>query len=256
MQTQSLSLAGRSILVFGASSGIGAATALALGRAGARVTLAARRADRLATLAHQIVDAGGQALAVTTDVTVEREVRRAVEQAVDRFGKLDGAFNNAGVLGNSAPLGEQATDDFDDVFNANVRGAFWSMKYEIEALLASGGGAIVNTASIVSSVGFANLSPYTASKHALMGLTRAAALEYFRRGIRINAVSPGPIATDMLDLAFNGDDESSKAFLCGTPAGRAGKPEEIADAVCFLLSDAASYLAGHSLVVDGGFTVQ
>lgn len=248
-------LSGKSILVTGASSGIGAATALALGKAGARVTLAARRVDALEALARQIRADGGEALVVKADVAVESEVRQAVAAAVAGFGRLDGAFNNAGTLGPAAPLHEISTADFEAVLRTNVLGVFWALKYEIPALLQSGGGAIVNTASVVAEIGFPNLAPYATSKHGVLGLTRSAALEYFKQGVRINAVDPGPIETPMAEQGFGGLDnlrEAGKQF----PAGRPGRPEEIAGPVLFLLSSSASYVSGIGLTVDGGYLAQ
>lgn len=247
--------AGKTYLITGASSGIGAATALALGRVGAHVVLAARREDACAALAQDIVASGGKALVLKMDVSVEADVRQAVAATVAHFGCIDGAFNNAGLLGVAAPLHEGGSADFDAVMRTNVSGVFWSMKYQIEAMRKTGGGAIVNTASIGAQVGFATLSPYVASKHAVMGLTRTAALEYFQHGIRINAVCPGPVATAMADLGF-GSRANLEGAMTSAPAGRAGRPDEIAGPVLFLLSSAASYISGHGLVVDGGYTVQ
>lgn len=248
-------LTGKTYLVTGASSGMGAATALALGRAGANVALVARREDACTALANDIKGTGGKALVLRADVNIEADIERAVTATVAHFGRLDGAFNNAGVLGASAPLHEMSTADFEAVMRTNVMGVFWAMKYEIAAMLKTGGGAIVNNASIVANVGFANLSPYNTSKHAVMGLTRTAALEYFKLGIRVNAVLPGPVATPMAEGAFGSLDNLS-ATMATSPAGRAGQPEEVAKPVLFLLSQAASYISGQGLTVDGGFTVQ
>jgi NAD(P)-dependent dehydrogenase (short-subunit alcohol dehydrogenase family) len=255
MENNSSDLAGKAVLVTGASSGIGAATALALGRAGANVVLAARREDACAPLAQEIVASGGNALVFKMDVSVEAEVHQAVAATVTHFGRIDGAFNNAGLLGTATPLHDTSSADLDAVMRTNVMGVFWSMKYQIEAMLKTGGGAIVNTASIAAQLGFANLSPYVTSKHAVMGLTRTAALEYFKQGIRINAVCPGPIATPMADIGF-GSRDNLHATMLNTPAGRAGQATEIAGPVLFLLSNAASYISGHGLMVDGGYTIQ
>lgn len=255
MENQYPDLAGKAILVTGASSGIGAATALALGRAGARVALAARRRESLERLASKIRAEGGEALPIPTDIAKEDEVREAVATVVARYGRLDGAFNNAGTLGKALPLHELATADLDEVLRVNVFGVFWSMKYEIEAMLKAGGGAIVNNASIVAEIAMPNLSPYNASKHAVLGLTRTAALECFQKGIRINAVNPGPIETPMAESGFGGLDKL-RATTSAWPGGRPGKPEEIAGPVLFLLSNAASYISGQGIAVDGGYTAQ
>lgn len=255
MPTLSSPFSGKTYLVTGASSGIGAATALALGRAGANVVLAARRTGPCDALAMQITTAGGKALVVKTDVTVEADIRHAVAEAVKAFGRLDGAFNNAGTLGTGAPLHDATNADFEAVLHTNVTSVFWSMKHVIAALLQSGGGAIVNTASIAAQVGFPGIGAYAASKHGVLGLTRTAALEYFKQGIRINAVCPGPIKTPMAEQGFGGA-EQLDAAMAASPAGRAGTPEEVAGPVLFLLSEAASYISGHALTVDGGYTVQ
>ena len=248
-------LSGKTILVTGASSGIGAATALALGRAGAKVALAARRLEALEGLVAQIRAAGGEAIAIRTDVTIEADIQNAVATTVAHFGRLDGAFNNAGVLGKVAPIHELGTADFAEVMQANVFGVFWSLKHEMAAMLKTGGGSIVNTASVVAQIGFANFAAYTASKHAVLGLTRSAALEGFQHGIRVNAVNPGPIVTPMAEIGFGGL-ENLEASLKDSPAGRPGQPEEIAGPVLFLLSSAASYINGQGFAVDGGYTVQ
>ena len=252
--TQFPDLADKVVFVTGASSGIGAATALALGHAGARVALVARRLGHLESLAAQIREAGGDAFALQADVSQEHEVRDAVAATLSRFGRLDGAFNNAGTLGVSAPLHDSTTDNFDAVFKANVYGTYWCLKYQIAAMLQHGGGAIVNTASIVAQIGFPGASAYTASKHAVLGLTRNAALEYFQRGVRINAVLPGPIETPMAETGFGGR-EALHATMKATPAGRPGVPAEVAQPVLFLLSAGASYISGQALTMDGGYTV-
>jgi NAD(P)-dependent dehydrogenase (short-subunit alcohol dehydrogenase family) len=248
-----LGLAGKVFMVTGASSGMGAETARSLGRCGARVALVARRKELLSEVAANVRAAGGQALELVLDVNDEAQLREAVALTRRQFGRLDGAFNNAGVLGRGAPLHELTTADYEDVMGVNVRSLFWSMKYQVEALLQDGGGAIVNNASIVAQVGFAGASLYTASKHAVLGLTRSAALEYFRQGIRINAVLPGPIETPMAVEGFGGV-ENLHAALQALPPGRPGQVGEVAHPVLFLLSDAASYISGQGLAVDGGYT--
>lgn len=247
-------LAGKSILVTGASSGIGAATAVALGRAGARVTLAARRLDLLETVAAQVRVAGGEAQAVRVDVTAEADIESAVAAAVRGYGRLDGAFNNAGMLGATGPIHALSLADFEATMRGNVSSVFLCLKHEMAAMLKSGGGAIVNNASIVAQIAFADFSAYTTSKHAVLGLTRSAALEGYPHGIRVNAVHPGPIETPMAEAGFGGLDNMRAAFK-DSPARRPGQPEEIAGPVLFLLSSAASYISGHALTVDGGYTL-
>lgn len=248
-------LNGKTFLITGASSGMGAATARALGQVGANVVLAARREQACDAVAQDVIQAGGKALVLRVDVDVERDIEQAVKASVEHFGRLDGAFNNAGTLGQGKPLHEMSSAEFEAVMRTNVMGVFYAMKHQIAAMLQSGGGAIVNNASIVAQVGFPNLSHYTASKHAVMGLTKTAALEYFKQGIRINAVCPGPIETPMSLQGF-GSVEALQAMMSQTPAGRAGQPEEVALPVLFLLSQAANYISGQGLTVDGGFTVQ
>jgi NAD(P)-dependent dehydrogenase (short-subunit alcohol dehydrogenase family) len=243
------------VIITGASSGIGAAAARAFARAGARLVLGARRADAGEALAREIRAQGGEALFVQTDVTRESDVQRLVGAAMARYGRLDVAFNNAGTDGTFTPFDQQTNAIYDEVMNTNVRGLFWSMKHEIEAMLPRGGGAIVNNSSMGAIIGFQQAAVYVASKHAVMGLTKTAALEYFPRGIRINAVNPGLIDTPFQDRVW-GSEEKKQAFARGTAPQRLGSPEEVAAAVLFLASDAASYMSGHGLVVDGGYVVQ
>lgn len=252
---EAFNLAGKSILVIGASSGIGAATALALGRAGARVALAARREGALQSLADAIRQAGGTSLVIPTDVNDPEAIKRAVNFTVEKFGRLDGAFNNSGILGDSSFIEHMTIENFDRIMQTNTRGIFIAMQYEIAAMLKTGGGAIVNTASNLAHVAYPAMSAYNASKHAVLGLTRTAALEHYKHGIRVNAVSPGPIETPMNEADFGSMENLREAFK-ETPAGRPGKPEEVAYPVLFLLSEAASYINGESLVVDGGLTAE
>lgn len=248
-------LKGKTYLITGASSGIGAATALALGERGANVVLAARREAACHEVARTVTSLGGTPFVVRVDVTVEADIREVVRKTVERFGRLDGAFNNAGRMSAAATTHEIQTEDFDAVMRANVSSVLWSMQYEIAAMLKTGGGAIVNNASIAAHIGAPMLSVYCASKSAVLGLTRSAALEYFKPGVRINAICPGPTHTPMTMSGF-GSEENLQSFMASTPAGRAARAEEIAGPVLFLLSDAASYITGQSLSVDGGYTAQ
>lgn len=247
--------AGKTYFITGASSGMGAATARALGQAGANVVLAARREQACEEVAHQVTLAGGRALVLRVDVTQERDVEQALKVAVEHFGRIDGAFNNAGLLGQGQSMHEMSAEAFDAVLRTNVHGVFYAMKHQIAAMLQSGGGAIVNNASIVAHIGFPGLAHYNASKHAVLGLTKTAGLEYFKAGIRVNAVCPGPIETPM-SLAGFGSVDALNAMMAQTPAGRPGQVDEVARPVMFLLSSAASFISGQGLVIDGGYTVQ
>lgn len=250
-----LDLQGKSVLVTGASSGMGAEAALAFANAGARLVLGARREVEGEAVAQQARKLGAEAVFVQADMTREGDIKRLVETALQRHGRLDVAFNNAGTGGNAAPFTEQTVDNYDLVMDTNVKGVFLSMKHEIAAMLAGGGGAIVNNASMGALIGFQNLAPYIASKHAVMGLTKTAALEYFPKGIRINAVLPGLIDTPFQDRLW-GNDDSKYGFANGTIAGRIGTSEEVADLVLFLASKRASFMSGQGVVIDGGYTAQ
>jgi NAD(P)-dependent dehydrogenase (short-subunit alcohol dehydrogenase family) len=241
----------KSVLLTGATSGIGRATALAFSRRGANVAIIGRSEARGEEVAAACHAAGGDACFIAADITKPDELRRAVEATSERYGRLDIAFNNAGMQERRAPLTEQADEIFDAVFSANVRAVFQAMKAEIAAMQGSGAGVIVNNAS-VSGVRNPNpgLSLYSASKAAVISLTRSAALEYAPHGIRINAVSPGRVETPMM-LASGIADMS--AVAAALPARRLGTSDEVAEAVVWLASDAASFVIGHNLCVDGGF---
>jgi NAD(P)-dependent dehydrogenase (short-subunit alcohol dehydrogenase family) len=244
-------------LVTGGTSGIGRAAALAFAREGMRVVVSGRREKEGSAVAAEINSSGGEAIFVRADVTREAEVADLVTRTVSHFGRLDVAFNNAGMLGPLAPVTELTTDTYERVFDANVRGVFFALKHEIPAMLKNGGGAIVNNASIGGSIGFPNFSLYVASKHAVVGLTRSAALEFAPRGVRVNAVSPAGIQTDMFDSAFGrGETDAKRSMAALHPVGRIGSPEEVAEAVLWLCSPRASFVTGHDLLVDGGFTAQ
>ncbi|MBW4685496.1 MAG: SDR family oxidoreductase [Komarekiella atlantica HA4396-MV6] len=238
-------------LVTGGTSGIGRATAIAFGAAGAKVVFSGRREAEGEETAALIRDTGAECLFVRSDVTNEAEVQALVEKTIATYGRLDCAFNNAGIESPFKPLHEQSIDHFDTIMSINVRGLFLCMKYEIQQMLQQGSGVIVNSSSTVGLIGYPGNSPYTASKHAVMGLTKSAALDYAKQGIRINAVNPGSIATEMIDrLGFTADDVATIV-----PMGRIGQVAEIAQVVVFLCSDAASYITGQPLAIDGGVTV-
>jgi NAD(P)-dependent dehydrogenase (short-subunit alcohol dehydrogenase family) len=247
---------GKVALVTGAGSGIGRAAALAFAGKGAAVVVAGRREAAGRETVAQIERAGGKALFVQTDVSREGDVARLVETAVARFGRVDLAFNNAGTEGSGAPVIDETEQNYASVFDTNVKGTLLSMKHEIRAMRKSGGGVIVNIASIVGHIAFAGASVYTASKHAVIGLTRAAALEQAKSGIRINAVSPGAVATDMMERFVGGSEEMKAGFAAMHPMGRVGQPEEIARSVLFLCSEDAAFITGQAILVDGGFTAQ
>jgi NAD(P)-dependent dehydrogenase (short-subunit alcohol dehydrogenase family) len=248
--TVHLPLEGRVAIVTGASRGIGAATATALHRAGAAVVLAARDADALSALATEINNAGGRALAVPTDVTDPEAVHRLVHRTMREYGRLDAAVNNAGGSSHRpTPLVDLDIADFDATLAVNLRGVFLSMKYQIPAMLDSGGGAIVNMSSTAGLQAVAGLADYVSSKFALVGLTRTAALDYAEAGIRVNALAPGPILTEPLRLA---GEQAQQMVGRGMPMRRIGHPEEVAAAAVWLCSDAASYITGITLPIDGG----
>lgn len=245
------------VLVTGALTGIGRATALAFAREGAKVVVSGRRNAEGEALATELKTAGAaDAAFLRADVRHEAEVQSLVEQTVERFGRLDVAINNAGVEGATGPLAEQGADNYDLIFDTNVRGMLFALKHEMRAMAAQGGGAIVNLSSVAGQIGFAGAALYVASKHAVEGLTKSAALEGAAGGVRVNAVAPGPVQTDMLDR-FVGRNEAAKAgMLAANPSGRAGHVDEIAQTIVFLASDKARYLTGQSVAVDGGFTAQ
>ena len=250
MSTQHPALEEKVAIVTGASRGIGAGAARALAAAGATVVLAARDQLALASLAEKIEAAGGRGLAVSTDVTDPVSVERLVEGTMNAYGRLDAALNNAAGGGHPpTPLADVSVDDLDSALAVNLRSIFLSMRYEIPAMLANGGGAIVNVASTAGLEAVSGLAGYVASKHGLIGLTKVAALDCADCGTRVTALAPGPILTDRLEHA--GEEAQRQAGLA-MPMRRVGQPEEVAAAVVWLLSDQASFITGATLPIDGG----
>jgi NAD(P)-dependent dehydrogenase (short-subunit alcohol dehydrogenase family) len=243
---------GKVALVTGAGSGIGRAAALAFAREGARVIVADVTVDAGQETVRAIGAHDGEALFVQADVSVTGDVSAMVERAVTTYGRLDCAFNNAGIEGEMATTAECSEENWDRTIAINLKGVWLCMKHEIPHMLEQGGGAIVNCASIAGLVGFPNLPAYTASKGGIVQLTRTAALEYAQSGIRVNALCPGVIHTPMVDRITNRDPETEAQFTGLEPIGRMGTPEEMAEAAIWLCSDAASFITGHPLVADGG----
>lgn len=239
----------RAVIITGASRGIGAVTAEAFAATGAAVVLAARDASALDSVARRITDRGGRALAVPTDVRDLDSMRRLVDTAVATYGRLDAAFNNASAGPMPAPLAEIDVDEFDRGIATNIRGTFLGMKFQIPAMLANGGGAIVNMASIAGINGTANLAAYVAGKAGIIALTKVAALDYADGGVRINVVAPGPILTH--HLAAAGAEAQRQAGLA-TPMGRTGTPAEVAEVVVWLCSSQSSFVTGATIPIDGG----
>ena len=244
------------VLITGATSGIGKVSALAFGKAGAKVIVSGRREAEGQAVVAEIKAAGGEATFVKADVAVEADVAALVAKTVATYGRIDIAFNNAGVE-LTGPIVDTTEADYRRVFDINVWGVLNSMKHEIPVMLKQGAGVIINTSSVAGHVGMAGASIYVASKHAVEGLTKAAALEYAKQGIRVNAVAPAAIETDMMNRFTGGGNEEALTYMRSLhPVGRLGRSEEIANPVLFLASDAASFITGTSLKVDGGLLAQ
>ena len=243
-------------LVTGGSSGIGRATALTFASEGAKVVVADMQQDGGHQTVHMIQESGGEATFVPVDVTKAADVEAMIAKAVQTYGRLDCAYNNAGVGSRArAPLADYPEEDWHRIIAINLTGVWLCMKYEIPQMLQQGGGAIVNTASIAGLVGLSETSAYVASKHGVVGITRTAALEYARQGIRVNCVCPGYIRTPMTAQSMSDPDRLAQ-MIAREPIGRVGNPEEVAAAVMWLCSDAASFVTGHTMTVDGGYMAQ
>lgn len=244
------------VLITGALAGIGRATALAFAREGARLVVSGRREEAGQALVAELRGLGSEAEFVRVDVRDEAEVRALVERAVARFGRLDVAVNNAGVEGELGPVSEQTVENYESTFATNVLGTLLALKHEMRVMLAQGSGSIINLSSVAGKVGMPGASVYVASKHAVEGLTKTAALEGAAVGVRVNAVAPGPVATDMFERFTGGRDDVKGSLIDSIPAKRAADAEEIAQTILFLASDKARYLTGQSIGVDGGYTTQ
>src|SRR6267143_5124876 len=243
------------VLITGALTGIGRAAALAFAKEGSRIVVSGRHEEAGQGLARELQALGAEAEFIRADVRREDDVRNLVDRTVARFGHLDAAVNTAGTEGKPGPVTEQSADSYAATFDTNVLGTLLSMKHELRVMLAQGSGSIINVSSTFGQTGGAGASLYAASKHAVEGLTKSAALEAAESGVRVNVVAPGPIDTDML-TRFTGTDARKAGLIAGVPLKRVGRPEEIAQTIVFLSSDKSSFMTGATLAVDGGKTAQ
>ena len=255
MTTKENRYTGKVAFVTGAANGIGRATAQAFAREGASVVVADVSEQGNQETARLIEELGGRAIALKCDVTRASDVKAALDKTIETFGRLDFAFNNAGVEQKAVATAQLDEAEWDRIVNTDLRGVFLCLKHEIPLMQKLGGGAIVNTSSGAGVIGIKEGAAYTAAKHGVIGLTKSAALEYAKSNIRVNAVAPGYINTPMMDRFTGGTAEGQEKVIAEEPIGRMGQPEEIANAVVWLCSDASSFVVGHALVVDGGQTV-
>lgn len=242
--------------ITGAASGIGKAIALRFAEEGILTAVADLREDRGEAVVERIKKSGGNAAFVKTDVSRPEEVRHAIHYTTEIFGGLDYAVNNAGIEGSPAETHLQTEDVWDKVIDNNLKGIWLCMKYEIPFMLENGGGSIVNMSSVAGVIGYEGMAPYTASKHGIIGLTKTAALEYALHHIRVNAVCPGVIETEMVERFVGGNPDAAASLTSREPIGRMGLPEEVAEAAFWLCSDKSSFVTGHSLMVDGAMAVR
>ncbi|HET9792688.1 MAG TPA: SDR family oxidoreductase [Candidatus Angelobacter sp.] len=249
--------AGKVAYVTGGAAGIGRATAVAFAEAGANVTVADVNRASAEETAKQIEKLGRRALVVQADVSRDEDTSRAIDETIAIFGRLDYAFNNAGIEGRAGvTVVDLKVEEWDRIIGINLRGVFLGLKYQIPHMLKQGGGAIVNCASVAGIVGFQGIPAYTASKHGVVGLTKTTALDFATKNIRVNAIAPGVTDTPMVERCTGGTEEARKMFTGLAPVGRMAKPEEMASAVVWLCSDGASYVTGHTLVVDGAYVAR
>ena len=249
-------VAGKAALITGGSTGIGRASAQIFAREGARVAVADVNVEGAEETVRLIRDAGGEALCIQADVSQAADAEAMVTRAVETYGRLDCAFNNAGIEGEVRPTQDYSEASWERVIAINLKGVWLSMKAEIRHMLGHGGGAIVNTASAAGLIAVPDLSAYVAAKHGVVGLTKTAALEYAKAGIRVNAVCPGGVDTPMLQRVFADKPQAAEAAVAAEPVGRLAEPSEIGEAVVWLCSEAASFVTGHPMAVDGGYVAQ
>jgi NAD(P)-dependent dehydrogenase (short-subunit alcohol dehydrogenase family) len=256
-KNKALKASSKTVIVTAGAKGIGKATSLAFAKKGYNVVIAVRNLNQAKEVLKEIESIGGSAVAIKADVTIEKDIIRAVDETVKKYGKLDAFVNNAGVVGSTKELlGDATTENFEALLQTNVMGTFWGMKYAIKAMLKTGGGSIVNVSSIAGESGLPALAQYCASKHAILGLTKAAAVEYASQGIRVNAVTPGPIKTDMMKETIAQGGVTEEDFRNMIPALRVGTVDDVANAIYFLGSDESPYMTGSILPVDGGYSAK